>query len=107
MREPRWRSEGQEPDYRFTLANERTFLAWLRTALSLLAAGVLLVQFATRFGMLSAAMAVAGCTCSCPGPPGAHFFSAMLGIASGQLSSTKISVPAMRQLSRFQDDRRH
>ncbi len=30
----------EEPDYRFTLANERTFLAWLRTALALLAAGV-------------------------------------------------------------------
>lgn len=45
---PRWRHEGSEPDYRFSLANERTFLAWLRTALSLLAAGVLLVQFATR-----------------------------------------------------------
>ena len=29
-----------EPDYRFTLANERTFLAWIRTALGLLAAGV-------------------------------------------------------------------
>jgi putative membrane protein len=29
-----------EPDYRFTLANERTFLAWTRTALALLAAGV-------------------------------------------------------------------
>lgn len=29
-----------EPDYRFTLANERTFLAWIRTALALLAAGV-------------------------------------------------------------------
>lgn len=29
-----------EPDYRFTLANERTFLAWVRTALALLAAGV-------------------------------------------------------------------
>jgi putative membrane protein len=28
-----------EPDYRFTLANERTFLAWIRTALGLLAAG--------------------------------------------------------------------
>lgn len=27
-------------DYRFTLANERTFLAWIRTALGLLAAGV-------------------------------------------------------------------
>jgi len=30
---------GQEPDYRFTLANERTFLAWIRTALALFAAG--------------------------------------------------------------------
>ena len=33
-----------EPDYRFTLANERTFLAWQRTALGLLAAAVALVQ---------------------------------------------------------------
>ncbi|QFQ29331.2 DUF202 domain-containing protein [Janibacter melonis] len=32
--------EGDEPDYRFSLANERTFLAWLRTGLALLAAGV-------------------------------------------------------------------
>jgi putative membrane protein len=48
MWEPSWRQQGRDPDYRFTLANERTFLAWLRTALSLLAAGVLLVQFATR-----------------------------------------------------------
>jgi uncharacterized membrane protein YidH (DUF202 family) len=30
----------KEPDYRFTLANERTFLAWTRTALALLAGGV-------------------------------------------------------------------
>jgi len=33
-----------EPDYRFTLANERTFLAWERTALGLLAAAVAVVQ---------------------------------------------------------------
>ncbi len=33
-----------EPDYRFTLANERTFLAWLRTALALLAAGIAVHQ---------------------------------------------------------------
>ncbi|WP_067433573.1 YidH family protein [Nocardioides jensenii] len=32
--------EGDEPDYRFSFANERTFLAWIRTALALLAAGV-------------------------------------------------------------------
>jgi putative membrane protein len=35
----------REPDYRFTLANERTFLAWQRTALGLLAAAVAVVQF--------------------------------------------------------------
>ena len=33
---------GQEPDPRFSLANERTFLAWMRTSLALLAAGVAL-----------------------------------------------------------------
>ena len=48
MRTPSWRESGREPDYRFSLANERTFLAWIRTALSLLAGGVLLEQFATR-----------------------------------------------------------
>ena len=31
---------GREPDPRFTLANERTFLAWIRTALGLLAGGI-------------------------------------------------------------------
>jgi putative membrane protein len=31
---------GSDPDPRFTFANERTFLAWNRTALALLAAGV-------------------------------------------------------------------
>ncbi|MET0694925.1 MAG: DUF202 domain-containing protein [Propionibacteriaceae bacterium] len=31
---------GSEPDPRFTFANERTFLAWIRTALGFVAAGV-------------------------------------------------------------------
>ncbi|NUT58175.1 MAG: DUF202 domain-containing protein [Agromyces sp.] len=47
MRGPAWQHEGDDPDYRFTLANERTFLAWIRTALALLAGGVLLHQFAS------------------------------------------------------------
>lgn len=34
---------GSDPDYRFSLANERTFLAWVRTALGLLAGGVVLL----------------------------------------------------------------
>lgn len=33
---------GSEPDARFSLANERTFLAWIRTALALVAGGVAL-----------------------------------------------------------------
>jgi putative membrane protein len=36
---------GEEPDPRFTLANERTFLAWTRTTLALLAAGLAVVEF--------------------------------------------------------------
>ncbi|MGA8249063.1 MAG: DUF202 domain-containing protein [Nocardioides sp.] len=42
-RQPRWVYEdGDEPDPRFTLANERTFLAWVRTALAMVAGGVAL-----------------------------------------------------------------
>jgi putative membrane protein len=37
-----------DPDYRFTLANERTFLAWVRTALGLLAGAVALVHVASN-----------------------------------------------------------
>ena len=33
---------GTRPDHRFSLANERTFLAWIRTSLALLAGGVAL-----------------------------------------------------------------
>lgn len=50
MAEPQWRREGEDPDYRFTLANERTFLAWIRTALALIAGGVLLHEFAAAIG---------------------------------------------------------
>jgi putative membrane protein len=50
MREPKWRETGDDPDYRFSLANERTFLAWIRTALAILAGGVLLEEFSSRIG---------------------------------------------------------
>ncbi|MBY0441494.1 MAG: YidH family protein [Mycobacteriaceae bacterium] len=56
-----------EPDYRFTLANERTFLAWQRTSLGLLAAAVAVVQIIPElyihgarhlFGVLLALLAI-------------------------------------------------
>lgn len=59
MKRPDWQLAGKEPDYRFTLANERTFLAWIRTALAVLASGVLLEQFAPRIQPKLALAAVA------------------------------------------------
>jgi putative membrane protein len=43
-------SDRREPDYRFSLANERTLLAWVRTALALDAAGLGVVRFAPSLG---------------------------------------------------------
>lgn len=41
---PGWREKvlggGEDPDPRFTLANERTFLSWIRTSLALLGGGI-------------------------------------------------------------------
>jgi putative membrane protein len=53
-------TEEHEPDYRFTLANERTFLAWLRTSLSLLAAGVAVVQLLPEFAVPGTRVVVGG-----------------------------------------------
>lgn len=41
--------QGDEPDVRFTYANERTFLAWNRTALALIATGVAATQLLPEF----------------------------------------------------------
>ncbi|MEQ4208180.1 DUF202 domain-containing protein [Actinopolymorpha sp. B9G3] len=60
----------REPDYRFTLANERTFLAYVRTALALDAASVAAMQFLTAVEdlrirrLISSVLAVAGIAAS-------------------------------------------
>jgi putative membrane protein len=41
--------DGTEPDARFTLANERTFLAWNRTAIALVVAGLAVAQLLPPF----------------------------------------------------------
>ncbi|GHI96587.1 membrane protein [Streptomyces olivaceus] len=63
------RREGATPDYRFSLANERTFLAWLRTALALIGGGFAVDQFLPdlRWGWrvgLALALLAAGVLCS-------------------------------------------
>jgi putative membrane protein len=48
-RDPEPGDDGTEPDPRFTFANERTFLAWSRTALALVVAGLGVVQLLPPF----------------------------------------------------------
>lgn len=60
-----------EPDARFTFANERTFLAWHRTALALIVAGLAIVQLLPPF----------------PGVPlGRHILAIPLIVLGGVLS---------------------
>lgn len=42
-------ADGVEPDVRFSFANERTFLAWIRTALGLVTAGLAITQLLPPF----------------------------------------------------------
>lgn len=65
-RRPRQARVGTEPDYRFSLANERTMLAYLRTGLALMAAGAALIQLfdgpidtASGIGLVGLGVAVA------------------------------------------------
>ncbi|HQR79585.1 MAG TPA: DUF202 domain-containing protein [Actinomycetota bacterium] len=39
-----------EPDYRYSLANERTYLAWVRTGLALIAGGIAIRIFISDVG---------------------------------------------------------
>ncbi|WP_445161679.1 YidH family protein [Mycobacterium sp. Dal123C01] len=57
-RKPPLRSIGTDPDYRFTFANERTFLAWVRTGLALLAGAVALASLVHDFGPRSFRIAI-------------------------------------------------
>jgi putative membrane protein len=71
-----------DPDYRFTLANERTFLAWFRTSLALIAGGVAVVQLVPEFAF-----------------PGArHALGVLLTIGGGVLS-----VAALRRWQQVQE----
>lgn len=70
VRDPRTiQRVGSRPDYRFSLANERTFLAWIRTALAFSAAGLAVAQFLTEVSAgwrsaIAVALVVMGSACA-------------------------------------------
>jgi inner membrane protein YidH len=62
---------GDEPDPRFSLANERTFLAWIRTSLGFLAAGagvsavaLIMGQLAIELRLASLVLLLCGLVCA-------------------------------------------
>ena len=74
-----------EPDIRFTLANERTFLAWLRTAIGLVAAGVVVFHVldpSTATMALSLVLLASGAVAGFAGY--SHFRTADRAIRSGK-----------------------
>lgn len=58
LRRPKLREVGEDPDYRYSLANERTFLSWVRTSLAILAGGVAVIQLAPDLGPRSVRLAI-------------------------------------------------
>lgn len=56
----RLRADGTDPDPRFTFANERTFLAWMRTALALIAGGIGLEAFVPELALPGLRQVLAG-----------------------------------------------
>lgn len=94
---PRRFAEGRDPDPRFTLANERTFLAWIRTALGMVAAAVGFEAFGPAvpepvhqllvIGLLAAAVVTAlGC------------FARWVGVEAAMRLGRSLPVPALAPL---------
>ena len=57
-RRPPLHTVGEEPDPRFSYANERTFLAWNRTALALVAAGLAVTSLLPAFNVAGGRRAI-------------------------------------------------
>lgn len=62
-----WRNEGEAPDYRFSLANERTYLAWIRTALALLAGAIGIDQLTPDLANPTVRILISSFLCLCSG----------------------------------------
>jgi putative membrane protein len=99
---PRWadrlRSIGSDPDPRFTFANERTFLAWIRTALALVAAGVATEAFADQIGFQGLRRALAAAVISLGALLAATAFSRWLRAERALRAEDPLPLPALAPL---------
>lgn len=68
-------------DRRVHMANERTFLAWIRTSIAIMAFGFVVEKFALFMKNLSALMCKAGLAESQPPPPRGGSHTSWLGMA--------------------------
>lgn len=85
-----------EPDIRFTLANERTFLSWVRTSIGLVAAGVAVFHFLDASRATSALALVLLGTGALAGLAGfGHFRKADRAIRRGESLPTNTVVVAV------------
>lgn len=88
--------KGEEPDPRFSLANERTALAWIRTALALVGGGVAVISL-SALGGIPGWVALAGAA-SCLGG-GAVAVRAVIGWARTERAlRERLPLPAPRAL---------
>ncbi|MGR5092456.1 YidH family protein [Vibrio maritimus] len=62
-----WRDHGEAPDYRFSLANERTYLAWIRTSLASLAGAIALDQLTPGLASPLVRVLISSFLCLCAG----------------------------------------
>ncbi|MGF1772542.1 DUF202 domain-containing protein [Vibrio wakamikoensis] len=69
-----WREEGNAPDYRFSLANERTYLAWIRTSLALLAGAIALDQLTPELSNPLVRLLLSCFLCLCSGAVGIYAY---------------------------------
>lgn len=83
--QPEQRAERLDVDIRFLLANERTLLAWLRTALSLEAGGFVLIRFGNITGGTAVGVGLVGLGTLCAGIGYLRYRSADRAIRAGDL----------------------